>query len=123
LAVEPGGQPGERDEKGDRGVENRIRSGLSVAAVVAATIVAPVVGAPAAQAGIVGGISVEQFCQGWYGSSWHAVVRINNINGWRCTSGGIDNTVNYTTACAQQRATPYWGYSDYNNPYTIYCYT
>lgn len=104
-------------------MKNRIRSALSVAAVMVAAVAAPVVSAPTAQAGIVGGISVEQFCQGWYGSVWHAVVRINNINGWRCTYGGTDKTVNFTTACAQQRSTPYWGYHDYYNPYTVFCYT
>jgi hypothetical protein len=104
-------------------VRSKTRSVLTAAAVVAAVAAAPLASTGVAQAGIVGGISVEQFCQGWYGPSWHAVVRINNINGWRCTSGGADKTVNFTTACAQQRSTPYWGYNDYYNPYTIFCYT
>lgn len=102
---------------------NRVRSVFSIAVVATAATVAPVVSAPVAQAANVGGVSVEQFCQGWYGPAWHAALHFNNINGWRCNSGSTDRTVNFTTACAQQRSTPYWTYSDYYNPHSIYCYT
>jgi hypothetical protein len=98
-----------------------MRSRFVAAAAIAAALT--VSAAPAAQAEIVGGISVEQYCQSWYGGT-HATLRVNNINGWRCSSGPVstDRTVNFTTACAQQRSTPYWGYHDYYNPYTIFCY-
>ncbi|WP_416903976.1 hypothetical protein [Micromonospora echinospora] len=101
----------------------RFRPALHAAVITTVAVIAPVVGTSSAQAGIVGGVSVESYCQDNYAK--HSVLRYNNINGWRCTNGPTttDSYVNFTSACATQRGTPYWGYHDYYNPYTIFCYT
>lgn len=82
---------------------------------------------PAQASSVVGGISVQTYCRGHYGSTSNAVVRYNTVYGWWCTGTAGDKPFYAEQACLEQyrqyNGRVHAGYRDYNNPYTWYCYS
>lgn len=75
-----------------------------------------------AAAAIVGGLDLNGYCKQAYGSSYSVALYWNNINGWHCVSGGLVKGVYLSQACSLRWGTWKFGYRDFNNPYTIFCY-
>jgi hypothetical protein len=83
--------------------------------------------APAAFAGVDGGVDMNAACVAQYGPGTSASASGPNVYDWACFGGGIGSFrggINVGEQCvAQYGSGAEAQFSDYNDPYTWYCYT
>lgn len=105
----------------------RKKLALLVVGALAAAGVTFGVAAPA-QAATLGGVSVWDACVYQHGTPSSLAISPYNVYGWECVYNGGWNAVTYGVNMSQECAREYpnrgasaW-YSNYNDPYSWYCY-